>query len=333
MAGSPERAWTEADLDTAVADYIKNAKPIFARAIQGPPGVSLFPEENLQFNLFGQQPFLLINRIPFHELPVRLLQRLPVYLVRQFEIQVEVDSRFYWALTHDVFRYLEPKARWPLHDSFEVLMASVLAHLGQAPSTPEADTLNRVLREVVPPEVQDLARANTAVAMFLSYPIVEGLAKHHLRDYLDVDGRVKQALQAGPESFKTTDRPVSNLGRLLRGLQAAAGPTLHRPDLERDLADFRVEAEAVGRRGGVSFGQNPGDAWDWIYGLRNDLLHGATRSPFRSGLLTNLACLLLWHSVSEPDLQNPLDMVRQRLSSGIRSLMPHAFGDYYPPAQ
>ncbi len=58
------------------------------------------------YNMFGQQGYLLIAKVPIHELPVLLLRRLPVYLLRQFEIQVELDSLFYWALTHDVFRYL-----------------------------------------------------------------------------------------------------------------------------------------------------------------------------------------------------------------------------------
>ncbi len=332
MGSTPPGNWTESDIEAIVADYLKNAKPLFGKLVTGPTGVNLFPEENLVFNSFGQQQFLIINRIPLHELPVRLLQRLPIYLTRQFEVQVEIDSKFYWALTHDVFRQVNRSHPWPLQESFDALIASMLAHLGQAPSSREIWILNRVIHEIIPPEVDDLVRANTIVAMYLSYPIVEGLAKYHLRDYIDIDGKIIRELLAGAESFKLASQ-VSNLGRLLRGLQAAAGPTLGKPDLGRDMADLALEIEAAARRGGAGggLGGGPWDPWDWIYGLRNDLLHGAAKSPLRSGLLTNLACLLLWHSVAESDLSKALERIKQSLPMRNRLFGGQMFGEYYPP--
>ncbi len=236
----PKKIWTESDIEAAISQYLAEAKHLMPQFIALPKGFG-FSEENLMYNMFGQQGYLLIAKVPIHELPVLLLRRLPVYLLRQFEIQVELDSLFYWALTHDVFHYLPVPARWELQSSFDCLMAAINSHLGQAPTTLEISKLNTILHEVVPIPVQDLVTARTTLAMYLSYPIVEGLTKRHLQDYVELDGTVKKSITSGGDSFSVGDRPISNLGRLLRMLETAAGPTLKNADLGRDLADMRTE--------------------------------------------------------------------------------------------
>lgn len=330
MAAPQKRVWTESDIEAAISQYLAETKRLMPQFISLPKGFG-FSEENLMYNMFGQQGYLLIAKVPLHELPVPFLRRLPVYLLRQFEIQVELDSLFYWALTHDVFRHIPVSARWQLQSSFDCLMAAVNAHLGQAPTTLEISKLNTILHEVVPVPVQDLVTARTTLAMYLSYPIVEGLTKRHLQDYVELDGTVKKPITSAGDSFSVGDRPISSLGRLLRMLETSAGPILNNADLGRNLADMRKEIEAIGGRSGISFGTDPKDAWDWIFSLRNDLLHGATPSPLRSGLLTHLVCTLLWHSAKDSDLGSSLTRIQQSMAANAWRIMGHRFGEYYPP--
>jgi hypothetical protein len=112
-------------LEKFIQEYLTNALPLKQKTF------NIFnQEENVKRCLFGQQKYLIISRYNLPELPLKILKRLPIYLVKQFTVQVELDSYWYWALTHDVvrsnFSFLKD---WKLRESFETLMASHFAQL------------------------------------------------------------------------------------------------------------------------------------------------------------------------------------------------------------
>jgi hypothetical protein len=93
MTNSVSSQITENDIEKAIDDYLKNVPALLQKFISAQP--MSFKEENLMFNIFGQQQYLLINKFNLPNLPVRILKRLPVNLIKQFAVQVEFDSLWY----------------------------------------------------------------------------------------------------------------------------------------------------------------------------------------------------------------------------------------------
>lgn len=113
---------------------------------------------------------------------------------------------------------------------------------------------------------------------------------------------------------------ISRLDVLLRCLETNAAQFLGKPDLESDLADFRIETERIIPTTRAE------DGWDQIYKLRIVTAHGIARPEFRSALITNLICMILWHLFDD----NAIDQALQRIATRPR-YMPRFPNDYYPP--
>ena len=124
---------------------------------------------------------------------------------------------------------------------------------------------------------------------------------------------------------------ISNLSVYLRALEISAQQLVSKPTLSHDLRDFRRELETdfavqIGALPSVQARTN--DAWDWIYSLRNVSLHGAIGWQLRSGLLTNLICLLIWHIIDQTERDQACTEIAQRVQSRMPMEFPH---NYYPP--
>jgi len=318
MATSGPSHVSERDIQKIIDEYLKNVPPLLKRFISAPP----FQEENLMFNIFGQQKYLLISKFELSKLPVRILIRLPVYLIRQFVIQVELDSLWYWALTHDIvetssgYRVFE---KWPLMPAFNTLMAAHFARLGSIPTTPTIDRLNRIINDAVSEPVKDLVSNKHMVLMYVCYPVLEGLVKFAMSSLIDPNGRVITGFSDGKESYKTGDK-ISSLAILLRSLEVNASKLLSKPDLGVDLKDFRLQMEKI-----IPPKRTTHDGWDTVYGLRNVSLHGVIGWQLRSGLITNLICLIIWHLMDDKVVSQELQRIATRPK--------HFFWprQYYPP--
>jgi hypothetical protein len=165
---------TERDIERAINDYLRDAPGLWQKFFQGPPMFA----ENFKFNIFGQQQYLLLNRFDFTKIPKRILKRLSVHLVKQFAVQVELDCKWYWALTHDIAH--SPAGdriltRWELGEAFTTFIAAHLAYLGRAPSTRDIQRLNRVIDDALTEPTKHLVRNNQIILEYLSYPVLESL--------------------------------------------------------------------------------------------------------------------------------------------------------------
>ena len=130
---------TESDIFTLVEEYLAKV-PTLMKQITDVP----LEEGDLGRNYIQQDEFLISRRYPLHTLSVSLLRRLPIYLTKQFKVQVEIDSYQYWALTHDVLQYHAGRVafrEWDLYQAFKTLLASQLAKIGSADPSPYADQL------------------------------------------------------------------------------------------------------------------------------------------------------------------------------------------------
>lgn len=317
MANSGASQISETDIEKAIDEYLKNVPALKQKFISAPS----FQEENLIFNIFGQQQYLLISKFDLSNLSIRMFRRLPVYLVKQFVVQVELDSLWYWALTHDI---VESSAGhkvfqgWQQMPAFETLLATHFAKLISAPVTPAIGKLNRIIDVVAPQPVKDLVLNKHIVLMYVCYPILEGLVKFAVTPLVNSNGVVITSFSDRRKKFNPRNQ-ISSLAILLRSLEVNASSLLSKPELSIDLKDFRLQTEKMIPK------KKSDDGWDSIYALRNVSLHGVTGWQLRSGLITNLICLIIWHLMDDQEIISELQNIAARPT---HFLLP---SQYYPP--
>jgi hypothetical protein len=316
---------TEQDIQHALTDYQNNVPQLLTPFIQGPPAA----EENYQFNRFGQDSYLLCSRYSFHQLPVPLLRRLPIYLTKQFSVQVEIDSGFYWALTHDVAFQSHVLQQWYLFSSLQTLFSAHFAKTEYATGYPPVNAaitrINRIILDAIPPASMNLLTNSHVVLMYTCYPVLEGILKLLLNNYVNENGLVLAQFSDGTTTHYLNST-ISSLSVYLHALETNATQLVAKPDLATDLRDFRAEMESdFAQRIAAS---NQSDAWNWIYSLRNASLHGAIGWQLRSGLMTNLVCMLIWHILENAEAASGL----QQVSENVMRHFPFSFQNaYYPP--
>jgi hypothetical protein len=318
MTASKSPNVTEEDIQKVVDDYAKNVPQLFNRLVDAPPGTVHIGAWQV-----GQQKYLLINKFDLLKLPVKILRRLPVYLIKEFVVEFELDSLWYWALTNDVFESssgLRVFDKWPLKRAFKTLMAANFASLAANPFNPALYRLNEVVDHAVTEAVKNLVSNKQTVIMYICYPVLEGLVKFAMSRFIDPDGKVLVEFSDGKKSCKPGDL-ISDLATLLRSLEHNASSVLLKPDLGIDLRDFRKQTEQL-----VPSEKEKHDGWDSIYRLRITSVHGVVGEQWlRVGLITNLICMIVWHLVDDTGLSQTLKEIEMR---------PRMFGfegGYYPP--
>jgi hypothetical protein len=320
----------ETDIDNAINIYLQQAATLRQRFFNAPAGA--FQEENLMFNGFGQDPFLLISQFRLHELSMQIQRRLPIYLTKQFKIQVELDSKWFWALTKDVSSSSQVVNNWYLSSAFNTLFAAQLASAYYLSRSSLAEKLNRILTEALPrPSFDLLTRGRSDILMYLCYPVLEGMLKLILRSYVDENGNVLSAIGDGTTSYTTNSRSISSLSVYLHALETSAGSLISKPELETDLRDFRRLIETDFASPIAIFASSRAstvDGWEWIYSLRNVSLHGAIGWQLRSALITNLICMLTWHILEPSEISSATTAITQTLT---RPYMMRFGMNYYPP--
>jgi len=318
---TPDKQITEEDIQKAMEDYLRNVPTLLKRFINAPQP----QDERYMFNLFGQEQYLLISKFRLERLPIRVLRRLPVHLVKQFTVQVELDSLWYWALTHDVILSSNDQSDFdksPMRPLFEVLIAAHLAKLSDAPRNSAIGRLNRVISDAVSQPTKDLVSHTHLILSYLCYPALEGLTKQAMSPYIDSNGCVAKTFHDGRRQWNVGQK-VNRLETLLRALEKNAGNLL-KPDLSMDLRDFRLEVEKL-----ISVRKQSGDGWDFIYRQRIVSAHGVASPELRSSLITNLICLVVWHLLDEKTLENGLKRMAEMPENFRRSWGFY----YYPPEQ
>lgn len=309
---------TEKQIEKDIEEYLLNALPLKQKMLSIPQF-----EENVKRCIFGQVNFLLISKYKLHQLPVKILRRLPIYLIRQFAVQVEFDSVWYWALTHDVVEHcrFDSLRDWQLMNGFRTMMATHFATLYVSSRNASAQKLNKAVMEIVSQPVKDLVFSADTILMYICYPILESLSKFVLSPLFDYDGVALANFSDGKRNFKKGQR-VSSLATILRTLETNSANILSKPDFAINLRDFRLELEKMP----LLKPKKNQDGWNSVYDLRNASLHGAKGWQMRSGLISNLVCLILWNFLDDQILVKELENVNRKPLWHNQN-----FGSYYPP--
>jgi hypothetical protein len=312
---------TEKDIENCVNEYLQHSLPIRQRITN-----LQLNEENMSCNLFDQEKLLIIWHYKLEELPVSILRRLPIYLVREFVVQVEFDSVWFWALTHDIVnysRFLCSLKDWKLLGNFKALMAAHFANLNlHAFDVPSIERLDRAVDDIVPQPVKDLVDSKGIFLMYICYPVLESLAKFVLSPIIDRDGNPQASFTVKDNgqvhNYKKGSYKINSLAIILRALEENGSNILLKPEFSDNLRDFRLEVEKI-----IPPASKNKDGWNSIYDLRNASLHGVIDWQRRSGLLTNLICLILWNFIGEKNAIEGLERLSKRHM--------HFPSHYYPP--
>jgi hypothetical protein len=253
------------------------------------------------------------------ELPLQILRRLPIYLTRTLEIQVNQDHYEYWAWSAEVFTSLEDNIsllkdlKDVKHNVIDLLFHTCLAKTGYPPATPEARTLNVVIQAVTDRHVQHMVINKFILGAALASIALESI----IRNMILISNFEKAKKELG-------ENPT--LGRVLGVFKEYVLPSLPQ-EFQNDISELNRTIESIW---GVD-----GSTWDKIIRIkwRNYLIHGkGSWIPRAFGVMTNYMCLLLWHNVPSEIYETKAREVLNR----IKWL--HEVGDalrnywsFYPP--
>jgi len=255
------------------------------------------------------------------KLPVQILTKLPIYLTKTLEIQVNHDHYEYWAWSAQVFMYLEDtsillrKLRESniKHDIIDLLFHICLARINYIPATVEAQVLNRVLDIIVSRHVHHMVSKKFILGAAMAFIALEAVLK-------TIISEVNEA----KEKFEKLRRQKRTLGQVLEIFDKYALPSLSQ-ELQSDIQKLNTIIEDIWKA--------YGDNWrSIILNWRNNFIHGIkTWIPRAYGVITNYICLLLWHSIPSEQYETKIEELMKHIE--WRQKLPEysRYHEFYPP--
>ena len=255
------------------------------------------------------------------KLPLRVLRKLPIYLTKTLEIQVNYDHYEYWAWSAQVFTYFEdisPLLKMLKEDNIkhyiiDLLFHVCLARISYVPATVEARILNRVLNTIVSRHVHQMVSQKFILGAAIAFIALEATLKVMISE----TNKAKEKFEKIPKQ-KRTLRPT---------LRIFENYVL--PSLSQELqSNFKRLNEVVENIWGV-YGNN----WrEIILSWRNNFMHGVrTWIPRAFGVITNYMCLLLWHDISSEQYEAKIKELMEHIEWRRKSLEYYGYYDFYPP--
>lgn len=263
------------------------------------------------------------------ELPINLQRKLPIYLTKTLEIQVNPDHYEYWAWSAEIFmnHEISPQILKELHEireALQLLFHTVLAKLSNPPITRSDIMLNKILDILVSRHVHHMVNTKMLLATPLAFLCFENLVRDLCSDYVDpVTGKAKKDLKL--RKLRRKRGAVITLGPLLRLFDELVLPTLP-SGLRHDISTLNNVVESIW-----------GHGEDWVNVLinwRNKLLHGIkTWIPRAFGVVTNYICLILWHFIPDDKYTECKERILERIKwqySYFQDEMTRYYS-FYPP--
>jgi len=148
----------------------------------------------------------------------------------------------------------------------------------------------RVQKKSIPFHMREMAMKAHLILAYLSFPLLEGVAKKTCSVYVDYDGTVRRPfsvpnVSGKPRQYVTGDR-CSSLRDLMHLLHVQVAP----PCLAAALDDYCRHIR----------GLNPAvEPFDLLYTWRNSSLHGHGSYPTIGGTVFNIAILILLDHVAD----------------------------------
>lgn len=253
-------------------------------------------------------------------LPLDIQRKLPIYLTKTLEIQINWDHYEYWAWSAEVSKAFED--RLPFHeddfiDLLYLLFHLCLAKLGFTPQTRERAILNKVIYTVVDNHVSHIVTKKFVVGIPIAAAIFETLLRKFIMTYGSTSKEVQKLIQSKELEKRT-------LGRILKIFEKEVLPYIPQ-SLRNNIQDINMVVKGVWN----SYGNN----WrEILLNWRNKFMHGArTWAPRAFAVYTNYVCLLLWHIIPDKEYEQKKEELFRTI--GWRShIGVDDYWGFYPPS-
>ncbi len=278
-----------------------------------------------------EQKYLLIHKLPklhvenpempkmLPEIPIKLLRKLPIYLNKTLEIQINDDHLEYWAWTAEVFNEYKNKVAFfndideEVKKAIFTLFHACLMELMHPPVTKETFLLNNIITMIVSRHVQNVVLKKYLVAAPLAFLVFESLIKNLCKHYNTI-ANLRERIR---------------LGFLLKNKFEKETLPMLPEEFKANIIEFNDTIEAI-------WGDGRKKWYNIISEWRNNLLHGSkTWLPKVYGVITNYICLILWHFIPEEEYEKNLKSIIDRIRfSKEMTLLYGEIGrhfTFYPP--
>jgi len=262
-----------------------------------------------------EQKYLIIKHYPLHELPLGVLRKLPIILIRTHKAQnVNHDHKYLWAWVAQVVN--EAGKELTLFNSPELLnQINVLFRMNLLPATRLTTAF---------PELVELIAKEFIISACLAFPLLERLLKIKCAKHVKIDGTVIKPFEVPGERrvirYGSKKRYISKVGHLLYLFEHYYASE----DLRRDLEKFRSTCVDVYGENGRGYGYYFIDRW------RNILLHSEEFWPVMNAVLVNLVTLFILYEIPNDVYLGKREMILRNLifRSKVTTGSPFVF---YPP--
>jgi hypothetical protein len=230
---------------------------------------------------------LLRNHIGFHELDYDELRTACVELVKLLLLPgantvIDQDHLWLWAWYAELLLGpegpLSSRIEPEIHQLARINVGAALVHAN--PPTRETFDQMREANRLLNDRAKDFMAHSHLALSYLSFPLLEAIARRACPSYVDLNGVVRQSFaRAGNSSFYQVGKRCSNLGDVLRLLRDQVADRYLRSDL----------IELLDHVAGIT-GSNDGCSAIFIW--RNSSLHGETTHQTIGGTIFTLALMI-----------------------------------------
>ncbi|REA05781.1 hypothetical protein DEQ92_05785 [Haloferax sp. Atlit-6N] len=216
------------------------------------------------------------NKEALTDLDDEVLFQLPAQLINIQKVQITADHTTFWKYTAERVRdfdFTETPISGDVVEHFETAVSLVLVRSNA--------TTDEHVRKIV--------QKSDAVASYLVYPVLEGVAKRYCHEYVSEDGAVKEGktvvTYCGDKEFGDE---INQVGYLLHHIENVAGSDA----LREELYKMRVGVREF-------YDTDENEEYGVINGFRNSWLHGEDEAKAEYGTILSYTALLLWAMMLE----------------------------------
>lgn len=308
--------------ESLIDEYVKRWKRPAFRGI--------FEDNNFGFE--GLQ--LVRNGFSFVDFTYDELSKLAVLLTRELRGQINWDHKFFWSycafLTFHLRHQVDLFKDHDWQSAFADLINLVLSRR-KVDRWREIGHTNAysVATQYVNTHLLEITSSKWGISGPLSCSVLEGLMRRKNKDYVNIDGSVKSNFSIidanGKKRSYAVGKWLNRVNDSVRCFEQVTIPNRKRPCI--CLSEIKEEFCSIypARQGS--------DAYDVIYGWRNDLMHGNQYWLDRVPVLLNLMCLFIIDEIDPTIYDLKKDERKHHLEwkQQTRGLGSRAPWDVFPP--
>lgn len=279
-----------------------------------------------------ERNFLIVTKFEMHKLSYEAFNQMPILLLRTQKYQVNQDHYYYWTYAMDVYEHFKELNLIPFFDDeisnrIRLLMGVLLLNDNSMNSGPDRMKINTAIDSLMP-QIHKIRMDSFLIAAHLTYPLLEGIARRMLSEYMDSNGKLKgnilPFLANDGKQVTVNSNRINRINILLRLIESKTSKI----ELRNNLKSFRDEFELI-------YLTDPNlKCYDLIDEKRNQLLHGERYWEKFFGALINLLCLLVNSAITKENYDVQYDEIFNKIERSFQGKYRGFYSPwdtYYPP--